>query len=766
MICVVFARRWTRALGLACLCSGGAGAQTEPPLHLAAAPTLDAVVVRGEPVAAGAARVDGAALDALRYRSNDTARLLEDVPGASVYSAGGISSLPVLRGLADERLRIQVDGMDLAAACPNHMNPVLSYIDPSRVERIDVFAGITPVSVGGDSLGGTVQVKSKPPAFAGPDEGLRATGALGGFYRSNGDARDYHLNATLAGENLALAYTESGSRSDNYEAAGPFKLPGLWQSLSAKPIAPDEVASSAYRGARNRALDLAAQHEDWLFELGVSEQALDYSGFPNQRMDMVSSHPDPADPTVPGSYLLDKDDPANVNRLVNLRATGGFDWGTLEAQLFRQRVDHRMDMLEDRFMNMMMPMSSRATTLGGALKAELPLTGRDTLRVGSEFQRYRLDDWWPPIGGPLPGAMCCVDFQNIQDGERERLGVFGEWEARWTPAWRTQAGLRVDRVQTDAGPVQGYSSGSYQTDANRFNARDRSQTDVNWDWTLLARYAPTSTRAYEFGVARKSRAPGLYERYPWSTFAMAALMNNFVGDGNGYIGNPDLKPEVAHTVSASAEWKAARPEAWGVKASAYATWIEDYIDARRCGPPVCATTTYLTATNAYVLLQYANQSARLLGFDVSGHLHLGRSAALGDWTATALVNVIRGENRSTGDNLYHMMPANAKLALVHRLGRWTTTAEVQGVAAKDKFSQVRNEVRTPGYAVFNLKSSVDWKPVRIDFEIENLTDSFYLLPLGGAYLGQGNAMTTNGVPWGMSLPGRGRSFNVAVNMTF
>jgi len=29
-------------------------------------------------------------------------------------------------------------------------------------------------------------------------------------------------------------------------------------------------------------------------------------------------------------------------------------------------------------------------------------------------------------------------------------------------------------------------------------------------------------------------------------------MNNFVGDGNGYVGNLDLKPEVAHTLSLAA----------------------------------------------------------------------------------------------------------------------------------------------------------------------------------------------------------------------
>ena len=38
-----------------------------------------------------------------------------------------------LVGLADDRLRIKVDGMDLIASCPNHMNPALSYLDPSNV---------------------------------------------------------------------------------------------------------------------------------------------------------------------------------------------------------------------------------------------------------------------------------------------------------------------------------------------------------------------------------------------------------------------------------------------------------------------------------------------------------------------------------------------------------------------------------------------------------------------------------------------------------
>jgi len=110
---------------------------------------------------AAASAFEGTAVDSdeLRWRraiSSDSATLLKDVPGVSLYGAGGVSSLPVIHGLADDRLRIKLDGMDLIASCPNHMNPVLSYIDPTQVGSIRVYAGVAPVSVGGDSIGGAI----------------------------------------------------------------------------------------------------------------------------------------------------------------------------------------------------------------------------------------------------------------------------------------------------------------------------------------------------------------------------------------------------------------------------------------------------------------------------------------------------------------------------------------------------------------------------------------------------------------------------------
>jgi iron complex outermembrane recepter protein len=716
-----------------------------------------------------ASQIGERALGAMRAGTSDSAQLLKDIPGVSLYGAGGISSLPVVHGIADDRLRTLVDGMDLMTACPNHMNPALSFIDPTKVASVEVFAGITPVSVGGDSIGGTIQVKSAPPKFAKAEEGFLIEGQAGRFTRSNGHAAGDHAGFTLASEFLNLSYTQSSSKSDNYWAGGDFKKSGGWQTIGERgdAVPPNEVTTSEYRGSRNRDLGLAFKVGGNLFEVNVSEQRLAYEGFPNQRMDMISSFPNPADSS---EYFLDKGKPANVNRTTNLHYTGQFQWGELEARLFHQNLKHHMDMIQDRFEGMFMPMDTAATTDGGTLMASIPLSERDLLRIGGDFQKYRLNDWWPPMGPT--GSMGGDDFWNIRDGKRDRVGIFAEWEARWSPAWMSLLGLRLGSVRSDAGKGDGYGSfGSYLANAARFNAKDHARTDRHEDMTALARFTPDANQTYEAGFARKTRSPNLYERYPWSYESMSSAMNNFVGDGNAYIGNLDLRPEIAHTLSASADWHDARKEDWNLKLTGYVTHVHDFIDVKRCGPGMSArsgdcTVANTTTTNQYVKLVYDNQVARLHGLDISGQYLLGRVEGLGSFTATGMASYVRGKNRSTGDNLYHIMPLNTKVGLVHRLGGWTNTLEVQKVEAKTHISQVRNEVMTPRYTLTNFNTSYEWKYARLDVGVENVFNKFYLLPLGGAYIGQGNSMSINAIPWGMSVPGKGRSLNVALNLHF
>jgi iron complex outermembrane recepter protein len=252
---------------------------------------------------------------------------------------------------------------------------------------------------------------------------------------------------------------------------------------------------------------------------------------------------------------------------------------------------------------------------------------------------------------------------------------------------------------------------------------------------------------------------------------MAALMNNFVGDGNGYVGNPDLKPEKAHKLSATFDWHDAERK-HEFKLTPFYTHVTDYIDAVQWDGATNSARTVLLR-DQFTVLRYANHSARLYGIDVSGQMPLAHTAA-GELGLKGLLNYTRGKNRETGDDLYNIMPLNAKLTLTQQTGGWDNALEIVGVAAKRKVSQARNEMKTSGYSLVNLRASHSWKQVRLDFGIENLFDRYYEMPLGGAYLGQGTTMsaTANNVPsgvvplWGTPVPGMGRSLYAGINVKF
>jgi len=751
---------FTRAMALAvpvlCLQCGQALAQDAANASLPAI-TVSASKIKPLP---SATPLDRAGLAAKMPATSDSASLLLDIPGLSLNGAGGVSSLPAINGLADDRLRIKVDGMDLIASCPNHMNPALSYIDPTNVGSIKVYAGITPVSAGGDSIGGSIVVESLAPEFAAPGQSPLVKGEVGTFYRSNNNARGLNLSASYATDSLNISYSGASSKADNTMAGGNFKTYDATGRLG-HTLARDEVGSTAYE-TLNHTLGLAFKRDNHLFEAKLGIQDMPFQLYPNQRMDM----------------LYNKQDS------VNLRYLGAFDWGSLDARVYQENVDHYMDFgVDKRFWYGMasggsmatngspcaapvfgmgatacaagMPMYTEGKTTGVNVKADITLSQQDLLRVGGELQRYRINDWWPASGAGMGPST----FWNIRDGERDRTAMFAELETLRNTQWMTLVGVRVEQVKMDAGVAVGYSAGSNQgVDAAAFNAQNRASTDTNVDFTALAKYTASPYYDIEFGFAHKVRSPNVYERFPWSTWQMAALMNNFVGDGNGYVGNLNLTPEKANTLSATFDWHAA-DNTWGFKATPFYTQVDDYIDAVQLNAPV---------VNNFSVLKYANQSARLHGVNLSGHMPLAKTG-WGEFGFKGLLNYTKGTNQDTGYGLYNIMPLNAKLAVTQKMGGWDNSLEWVAVKAKTDVSTPRNEIKTPGYSLVHLRTSYAWKTVRLDLGVENLFDKFYYLPTGGAYVGQGTTMTTTGASspqYGTAVPGMGRSIYVGVNVKF
>jgi iron complex outermembrane recepter protein len=664
-----------------------------------------------------------------RAKTSDTAALLSDTPGVSLATGGGVSSLPVVHGLADDRITITLDGCCVTSACANHMNPPLSYISPSKVSAIEVKSGVSPVSNGGDNIGGSILVESEPPAFSDQAGKIVTGGSLSSYYRSINDAIGGSFAASVAGSNISFGMTGSIDHADDYRDGHGNKV------------------TSTYYESRNVGLTLGVKGENSLLKVRAGFQEIPKQGFVNQWMDMVG----------------------NTSSSLNASYQKKFGWGKIDAMAYWQNVWHEMNSGDDKvhLVSMMadMPMNTHGIDIGYSFKTDINLNEKNILRLGHEFRRFTLADWWPPIYDHV-GSMGPNTFMNINGGRRDRYAFFAEWEGKLGEKVTGIVGIRNEQVRMDTGDVQGYNNmnmagmmtTNYLRDSNAFNLLDHARNDSNWDITALLKFGPDKSSDYELGYARKTRSPNLYERYAWSTMWMCSGMVNWFGDGNGYIGNLDLKPEVAHTFSITAGWHDSGRNSWELKVTPYYTYIHDYI-----GVDYYSTQNWSGGEKRNIL-KFANHNAEMYGIDISGKVSLWESNGFGSGQLKGVIGYVHGRDMDNGTNLYHMMPLNGLFTIEQNIGGWTNAVELQLVGSKTLVDDFRLEPETESYTLVSLRTSYQWKNFRIDAGVTNLFDTFHYLPLGG--INYDNFLHTK--PAGVIYPlaGQGRSFNIGVTQTF
>ncbi len=655
--------------------------------------------------------------------SRNSAELLAAIPGVSLRGNGELASIPMLHGLGDGQVKLVVNGMSVSNTCPNHMNPPLMYIAPTAVGKITVMAGITPVSMGGNSLGGTISMQSPPPVFAMPGRPVIENGEVSSFYRSNGDSYGVSTREWISGRHFGIGYTGAWMKSSDYTDGGGHKV------------------TSTYAESTEATLTLAARDTGNLFVLRAGIDHIPYQGFVNARMDMVRNY---------ATYL-------------NLHYRKTLAHAMLNAHAFWQSTSHSMNIGHDKAkfpMPMFMPMKDHGVDLGYTVKLAVPISRRQLLRVGSGFHRFDLNDTWPAVAGMAP-TMGPNSFLNINNGHRTRVGSYVELVSQWSEKWTTLLGVRNDTVWSDTGAVHGYSA-MYGADANAFNAAKRGRTDVDFDATAMARYEPNAYADIELGYARKSRAPNLYERYEWSTSQMVSSMIGWFGDGNYYVGNIDLKPEVAHTVSGTLVLHDRLNAVWRVKLTPYATRIHDYID-------VNTLTTIAQGESTFAQLRFANHPAVIYGGDLSGDVAVWKSARLGKGTLSAVGGWLHGERLDTHTGLYEMMPPNLRVNLDDAIklrsgGGWTGGVGVYAVDRKSNVDPQRLEQPTPGYALFNLHAGYGRPHLEMSAGVNNLLNKEYEMPLGGVDMD--NFLASGSESKVEPVTGRGRSVYFSATVRF
>jgi len=656
----------------------------------------------------------------------DAAAAMARTPGGSLNYNGQLSGQMQYRGMFGPRMNTRIDGMYINSGGPNWMDPPLHYLPVSLMESIEIQRGIAPVS-SGSGIGGYVQARGKRSRFVDSDAFL-----------SSGDVQ-------LGGRSADSGYNVGGiaataNRHHRVHLLGSFEQGEDIESGDGDIDGTDHRRSFV-------GLGYGVRGNNYEFELEGRHINSGPAGTPALPLDL---------------RLID-------TNLVNSALKTSLGRFAVEARVFASSVDHRMSNFQTRpapdFSALPLPpfagtderfVEATGDGFGYALTASTAFL-QGMLRFGADGHLAQHN---ASVGDP---SFAPFFIDNFNDAEVNSYGFFGEWHRQNSGPWSMEAGLRVNVVHTDAGLVNAFPAVLADTGAvvnpvtvgaqtlrNNFNNADRSKTDTNLDAVLKLGYDLTDIVSAEIGFARKLRSPGYIERYLW----IPLEVNAGLGDGNTYIGDPDLDPEKSHQVELGLNVQAGN---WYFTPRAWYRRVDDYIQGTASGNAAAVTFSALAGGDATPLV-FSNVDAELYGFDADAGIELGRH-----WRLDSAVSYSRGKRRDIDDDLFRIAPLNGRLSLTYSRMDWAVTMETVAFAEQHDISDTitfdpanpnNNNESTPGYALLNLYGHYRFagSGVRLQAGLENALDEDYIDHLSGF-----NRNSAGDVPVGRRLPGIGRN---------
>jgi len=684
----------------ACACPSAVHAE-QPPETPVKDPGLEEILIHGS-----LDEIDPRDLDPnhIPAYAADSAELMNHVPGGAVSWNGPLTGEVQLRGMAGDRVGVRVGDMTINSGGPNRMDPPLHYAPRPLLESLRVTRGIASVSEGSESVGGAVRAQLKRSRF-GETENWR----YGGEALTTGKSVDDSFvgGGIVHGANEHIRAHLLGS----FEKGGDFDSN---QGL----VSPTEF--------RRAVIGTGAG-------LRFSEHEI---GFEYRRYDTD----DTGTPALPMDIHFFE---TNLWRATYDSLVGGVE---LSAHVGVSDIEHEMDNFRLRA-----PPASLAAHRFSRAEAdgiEYGLAGKTeglggTLAIGLDGHLAKHDQ---RILNPNNGAFFVKNFNNA---EKNRHGVYAEWKS--TPWKRVdmELGVRYTRVETDAGPVNGTPAILFPPPMalrDRFNAANRSRSDDLVDAVAKLGVSVAEGVRLELAGGRKTRAPNYIERYAW----LPLEVTGGLADGNVYVGDIDLKPEVYYEVEGGVVLEGTHfffaPRAFWRRAN-------DYIH----GLPSTDPTVIMAASGIGSLgpfgigtpLQYSNVDAEFYGIDAEWALMGPHGVRL-----DGLVSWVRGKRRDVADELYRIAPLRLRTTLSLTQPMWRIAVEGVWVARQKEVSSTLGETRTEGYGVVNFIAIL--RPtgrIELGVGLENAFDTPIREHLAGV-----NRVANSAVPPGAKIPGRGRNF--------
>ena len=584
--------------------------------------------------------------------AHDGADYLKTIPGFSVIRKGGTDGDPVLRGMAGSRLNILLDGQHILGGCGGRMDPPTAYVFPEMYDSITVRKGPQTVLYGPVGSAGTVLFERKPRNFTEPSVKFNGSLTAGSAERYDGVA-----DVTYGNRNLYLEAVATHSQADDYEDGDGNKVHSRykrWSGSAALGLTPDE----------NTLLELSMMRSDG--EAAYADRTMDGAKFERENIGFKFSK-------------------RNLSPLVE----------KLEAQLYRNYIDHVMDNFSLRTQTGMRMLSNPdRTTAGGRVAATLRIADASQLTVGADLEKN---------DHTVRGTVNYQSQPRVEDANFRNAGIFGELTHMLGDEDRIIAGLRADRWKAEDPRAMvrvTNNMGMPMPVTNPTSGQTRKDT-LTSGFARYERELGTSPVTVFAGLGRSERFPDYWEMISKESAATVSAFN--------------VKPEKTNQLDIGAIWQS---DALHVSVSGFYNKIDDFIMVQS---GVAKTVPNRSATIS------RNIDATTWGGEV------GVAYALNaNWKVDGSLAYVRGNNDTDDTALAQLPPLETRFGLNYDDRTWSFGALLRIVAEQDRFDANKGNIagqdigRTAGFSVFSVNGG--WKAkkgVQLTAGIDNLFDKTY-----------------------------------------
>ncbi len=622
--------------------------------------------------------------------------LFPQLPGVEVEGNGPFLGLPVIRGMAGNRVLVLVDGHRLnnSREAINFGGVQPSLVDVGQIEEIEITRGPASVLYGTDAIGGIVNLITRSPRV--PAEGRVYGGGVRTEYGSAADGRSVAADLHVASPGWTLFLDGSLREFDDYESPE-----GTVPSSGAESDAFHAEVESRIADGHSVELDYQRFRGS---DIGVPGTDGVFTGsFPYTDRDAVSLFYEGRGPGAVTRWMRWIEASAYYQEQTENFATF-LDLPPIPAGPYRLSIDTESERVGD------------VETSGVDLLARAAAGDRHLFTYGVQFFRDEVSEsrretsvlvFEPLFPGPPPFTETTEDLTpTTPEGSFQGLGVFVQDEIT-LDRWTILPGVRYDRFDLDTEPLA--------REEGVLPAESRSEDAVSASVGALYRVSDSWSVAASAG--RAFRTPNLIERYFFGPGSQGGLT----------VPNPDLDNETSLDFDLGLKLHARRLRG---SITGFRNEIDDYITfvpGELDGQPTIGGQLVTTVDNI--------GEARVQGIEAEAEYAIANHRKGAQrWRIFGNATYTRAENL-TGDEPLFVAPFKA-VGGVH----WSATKLPVGASFTARWVDAQDRVPegftpTESFTVADLGVVVGlerWIGYDLDLRttVRNLTDEAYTEPYG------------------------------------